>query len=791
MNVAGKNMRRKIAHAFILFLVVLLSFTLTGCLSSKKMGGKRLLVKNKIECENKNIETDELYSYIRQKPNRKILGMFRFHMGVYTLASNWKDNKFTNWMENTIGEEPVYLDTMLANQSMRQFELYMGTQGYFDAKVSKKIKKRGKRKAIVKYKIKTNEPYTIRNINYQIDDNELKDFIFRDTAVSLVQEHKPFNIDKLNKERARITNNLRNIGYYYFSKEYINYQADSTVGNKQIDLTLIVSDFQRQHPTKQDSIITEKHNRYIINSITVNPDFDASIRDKRDYDTTVYRPFKNDTTYKYFFISRNENLSIKPKIIGQSIFYKPGDYYRQKEIDETYRRLTSLEIFRFSNIQFRETNNSDQRNVDTLDCTIQLTRSPVNAANLELEGTNSSGDLGVATNIVLQNKNIFKGAEVFNITLNGALEVQQVTGGMSKDEVLGALPFNTLETGINAGLDIPKFLLPIRAEEFSKRNLPQTSINTGFHYQFRPDYVRTIGNVTFGYQWQETNAKRHIVNPFEFSTVKLNPDSSFIKRLEQIQDERLKRSYRDHLTTSSSYSYIFSNQQLSKLSDFIYFRINLESAGNLLQWKNDLMDSPKTMGGNYTLFNIKYSQYLRTDFDFRYYRVFNELNTVVSRFAMGIGHAYGNANILPFEKSFYAGGANGIRAWKIRSLGPGSYSDENNFDKTGDLHLETNLEYRFKIYSFLDGAAFIDAGNIWLLDPSPEYPGGTFYFDMFLADVAVGGGLGLRFDFSFFVFRIDGAMPIRDPKKPVNQRWIDDTFSIKDMKFNFGIGYPF
>lgn len=785
-------MKKTFFYSIRFAIVLVIAISLIACSTSKKANNSYLLIKNSIDCDDKKIDSDELWSYLKQKPNRKILYLFRFHKSVYMLASKWKDKKISYWMKNTVGEPPVYLDTNLTLKTKEQFALYLASKGYFDAAIHSKTKYyKHRKKAKVSYFITANQPYTFNKINFDIDDFHLKRYVIADSANTLLHSGSNFDMDVLDKERSRIDNKLKNSGFYYFSKEYINYSADSSIGNKKINVQLSISPVSKRVPNFKDSVITENHKIYNVDSILVFPNFSAQDFNSKDFDTIIYQPFKRDTSYKYYFIApKNYKNKIKPKIIAQSIFYKPGDVFNQDDVSNTYRRLNDLKVFRFSNIRFEEQKETDIYE-GYLTSVVQLTRSPINSFNAELEGTNSSGDLGIAGNLGYQNKNTFGGAEILSLRFNGALEVQHIIGIDDEEKIIPTLPFNTIETGVSLGLEIPKFLLPVRTESFAKRNIPKTSIITGFSLQHRPDYKRTISNITFGYSWNESNTKKHILNPFEFSSVKIDPDSTFVLKLNQVSDKRILTSYQNHLTTSASYSYILSNQGESGKGNFFYFRLNVESAGSLNQLKNNIIKADKTDEGNYTLFNIRYFQYLRTDLDFRYYIKNNPYSNIATRFLLGMGYAYGNSDVLPFEKSFYAGGANGIRAWRIRSLGPGSYSDDNFFDKTGDFHLESNIEHRFKIYKFLHGASFVDVGNIWLLKHSIEYPGGTFYFNRFIADMAIGAGLGARFDFSFFIFRIDAAAPIRDPKQAMNQRWINDKVSLKDINFNIGIGYPF
>ena len=429
-----------------------------------------------------------------------------------------------------------------------------------------------------------------------------------------------------------------------------------------------------------------------------------------------------------------------------------------------------------------------------MNCIIKLTRTQKQSFSIEAEGTNSSGDLGVAGNLVFQNKNVFQGAEILNLKAKGAMEVQKIVGDDSQEDVIQSsiLPFNTFEAGIEASLNIPDFLSPIKLENFTKRHSIKTAITTGYNYQKRPDYTRYIANISYGYNWSTTQNSRHLFNPIEINSIKIFPDSSFKVKIKAF-DQKIQNSYSDHLIMGGKYSYIFKNQKINKLSDFMYFRFNGEFVGNLLYLTSSLANSQKDETGSYNVFNIKYAQYIRTDFDFRYFNYFGQNKTLGFRCALGMGIPYLNMNVLPFEKSFYVGGANGIRAWRIRDIGPGAYEDPDatSFDKTGDIGLETSVELRFPIYKLLEGAAFIDAGNVWYKNKNTQFPGAEFQFDKFYKQMAIGWGLGARFDFSFFIIRTDFALQVHDPSEPAGDRWIIKDSKIKHINFNFGIGYPF
>ncbi|MEI8205026.1 MAG: BamA/TamA family outer membrane protein, partial [Bacteroidota bacterium] len=499
------------------------------------------------------------------------------------------------------------------------------------------------------------------------------------------------------------------------------------------------------------------------------------------------KKFTGDSIY---FISRN--LKINPRVLSYAILLRQNEYYKQLKTDQTIARLTDLKVFKFVNITFSDITKDtivNACNKPLLDARIQLNRSPVHVFTLQSEGTNSSGNFGIAANIIYQNRNLFRGAEIFSLKLNGSMEIQQLF--TSTTNVKNNYLFNTFETGVETGLEIPRFLLPGQMEHYSNNFRPTTNIQLGMNYQFRADYNRTIARVSFGYDWKESRFKRHLLYPIEINSVKINPDSAFMAYIQNLSDNRVKYQYTNHLIAAIKYSFLYNNQEFNKVKNFSWFTFNYESSGNLLRLANITLKSTKNESNQYELFNIPYAQYLRFELDFRRYFVFNRQNSVVVRANAGIGFAYGNSPALPFEKGFYAGGSNDIRGWRNRSLGPGSYSSSSEIERIGDNKLEFNIESRFPLYKMIKGAVFLDAGNIWLNKKNPDFVGGDFQLDKFIDEIAFSTGVGLRLDFDFFIIRGDFSIPIKNPALSTNRRWTINFLSIKDLILNFGIGYPF
>jgi outer membrane protein assembly factor BamA len=406
-----------------------------------------------------------------------------------------------------------------------------------------------------------------------------------------------------------------------------------------------------------------------------------------------------------------------------------------------------------------------------------------------LEGTNSGGDLGLRGGLVFSNKNLFKGAEVLRLRFNGGIEAQHISKVAIGDNTSSSI-FNTTELGVDANIYFPRFLSPVALRTFAKEYQPKTNVSIGFSDQKRTYYSRTILKAAFGYDWMTKPTIQHLFTPVNLSSVKVNPSPAFQEYLDEQSNQRFKDQYSDHLIFSAKYSFIFNNQNVNKLNDFIYYRANIESAGNILAIfnKTPLLDP---VNDYHTLLGIRYSQYLKFDHDFRYYHLLTSEHRIIFRTMMGIGLPYGNSEEMPFEQSFYAGGANGMRGWKLRQLGPGSFSGSVDIERIGDVQLEFNVEYRFPVWEYLKGALFVDAGNIWTLQEKPYYTNGSFDVKTFYEELAIDAGIGFRFDFSFFIFRLDTAIPLRDPEYSKDQRWRFKTLQFNQLVWNFGIGYPF
>ncbi|WP_430813638.1 BamA/TamA family outer membrane protein [Carboxylicivirga sp. RSCT41] len=764
------------------FVGVMLAFVAFGCRTTKYVPDDAYLL-NKIEIENeaKDLSKEELRYYVRQRENVKILGFWRFHLGLYNLSGRDNTKGFNKWLQR-IGEEPVLYDELLKQKSNEQLRLYLKNKGYYHAEITDTMMVVRKKKAKVKYTIKAGERYSVNKVAYRIEDDSIKPYVLGDTINSLLKNGVPFDADLHDKERSRITRQMRNNGYYGFRKEFIYFLADSTIGNYKVNDSLVVVKDRLQMAGREDSIIN--HRKYRIKDVyfLVGYEPQRAVREGASYLSSF-----DSLEYEQCKILYGENLNFRADVLINSNYIFPGDLYNVDLVEKTQLLLAELQLFRFVNIRFRELEGeTDEHGNGLLQCYIQLSSSKPQSYTVEVEGTNSSGNLGAAGSFNYKHKNFLRGGEVFDMRFRVAGENQRSRAGDL---------FQTLEVGGDATLTIPKFLMPFKIENFRKRYNPRTNFTLSYNYQRRPDYTRTIANSRIGYTWKSTPLVTHFLSPIDFSVINVPYiDPAFE---EQIENTFLKYSYQDHLISSTSYTYIYNEQSLSGAKNYHYFQANLQFAGNILDGVSSLVSSNRGNEFN-EVFGIRYAQYVKADIDWRYHIRVNNINSFAYRIFMGAGYPYGNLTVLPFEKRYFSGGANSLRAWPVRGVGPGSYEETqlDYYNQTADIKLEANAEYRFKLFWLLEGAFFIDAGNIWTIrstdDPEIDSKG-LFDFNSFYKQIAVGVGTGARLDFDYFVFRLDMGVKARDPILPSGQRWILGTRSITwdDVAFNFAIGYPF
>jgi outer membrane protein assembly factor BamA len=764
----------------ILFLFLILF--ITSCNPTKYIpSGETLLDETRIIINKEGIKKADLMPYVKQKPNKRIFGA-KFHLGLYNLSNLEKTRWPHSWLRE-IGEEPVIFDPYATEKSREQIQSYVASKGYFDSQVMETIET-ANRKSKVYYNVDLKTPYTIRNLRYQIDDTTIRKWFYRDSVNCMIERGKPYDVDILHSELLRFERFIKEQGYYSFSGDHIYFNIDSTIGNRQVDIVYGIRKFGKIDANNNISLVP--HSVYLVRNVYIYPDFipkdalEGGDEYRQSLDTTYYEG--------YYFISPQKKPDIKYSLIIQSLYIKPGSIYNLTRTEESQSHLLSLKTFRLVNIYYSEVADPvvKQGNRLTLDCNIQLTLLSQQSFKVELEGTNSAGNLGGAVNLIYQHKNLLRGAELFNMKLKGAYEAlsQQNTKLRS-----------TQEYGIETSLRFPKFMVPfLNKEQFIKEYNPSTTLLAAYDWQNMPFYNRAMANATFGYTWNGSMFTTHIVNPIQVNWVDLvSIDTAFERKINS--SSYLAYSYRDIAIVGGNYSYIFSNQKIQKSRDYWFVRINAEAAGNLPALASKAIGLDKT-NGSYNILGQPFAQYIRADIDFRYNVIVNDVSSIVYRGFVGAGIPYGNSRAIPFEKQYFGGGANGIRAWQVRSLGPGSYipDDKNFLNQTADIKIEANAEYRFKLFWILEGAIFLDAGNIWSYKADTARPGAQFTINKFYDDIAIGTGAGFRFDFGFVLMRADLGMKLRDPWINAGSKWIagNRAYNFRDdFTVVVAIGYPF
>ncbi len=759
--------------------------------------GKYLLVKNKLKTSDSGNSIfnkllgkidDDKALYIKHKPNRKIFILGRFHLQMYNFGSNKKHpeknetNKKRKFLRSN-GEAPVILDTLEIVRSEENLKNYLFSKGYFNCDVKHEIRYHGK-KATVTYFIIPSSPYIINQVNLSADDAEIDKFLNANMKESFMDSGNIIEVESISKERNRLTLVMKNSGYYDFTKDFIDIEMDTMRQRNRVNINISVAN-------KSDN---ERFTRKYIHHVAV-------IFENDDETQRILPPIRYADMSFYM-----NGFAMKPNVVAKNITIKEGDVYRYSELENTYNKLSEFPIFKFIDITF---NKSIKDSVEGLDAIITLKTNYRQAVTIEPQGilsqlnriqnVNLGNSYGVAFNLLWTNRNFFRNAEVFEISSNTRIEAQ-----LYRDSVDHKLKnFSpAYQQSFNLSLSMPRssFLKPLESWKRIKVKSIKTNFNVSFMYEENPDYLRRILPLTYQYQIL-TKGATWFLNVLEMSfsknTIKddilLNgrADSAFIRRL-----------FSNNLITSTGLNVLFTDRNTTKSRTFFFIRANIiEFGGNIHRITRRLIDQTKNKDTSYQLLKVNYYQYTKSEIDARCSTIINENNSTAIRFNMGMVYPYGNEKIVPFDKLFFIGGANSLRAWRPRTIGPGSYYESSkNFriDRAGSLIIQGNAEYRFDlINNKLEGAIFVDAGNVWLVRNTPNTdPAKIFKTDRFISEIAMNTGIGLRLDFQFFLFRFDWGMQMHNPEKPLKERWVIRDFArnqyfTKYSILNFGIGYPF
>ena len=782
-------MRKSILH---IVLVCLAAFLLSSCNTIRRFvpEGSHLLNKNKVVIENGPVafKKSDVSSYIQQQPI-KTSYPFRIPLWFHYITQN-KQGSFGKWINQHLGKQPEYYDPNATVNSARQIEQYLNNRGYFNSKVTTEAKRVSRmRRHLIRttYTIQAAEPYRIRKIYYQIEDTVLAPHLTRLESRFPAQVGQIYNSYTLDEQRTYITEYMRNAGYYFFTKDLITYEVDSSFNDHSLEITMKIA-----NPVDRESGKSHPHRRYFINRINIYPNYSPLLGNLPPVDstslslTTGYRNIPNTLHFYY-----HEKPRVRPNTFSQMIQVIQGQPYRLRQVSQTYSALSNLKIIGNSSIEF-DTVSTGTDSLHLLNCNIYMRQTDQHAFKVQTEGTNTGGDLGINGSVTYTNKNIFHGAEVLQVSVKGGLEAQKIAELDELDEE-GHL-FNTGELILNTSLFIPKFLSPIPLKTFAWDYQPRTTFSLGSSTQVRYAYSRYITMGSYGYDWKANPRLQFIFTPIYLNSVKVNPSPEFQALLDQESNQRLKDQYTNHLILGGKYTFIYNTQNsLTHPRRYVYLRGTIESSGGLLS----LFNNTKLVTENddhHELLGIRYAQFLRADVDFRQYWRLGDASMLVFRQFVGVGVPYGNSYDMPFERSFYAGGSTGMRGWTYRKLGPGAYTykEGTNIERIGDIQLECNAEFRFPVYGSVNGAVFADVGNIWNYHDNELLPGGAFHFDTFYRQLAFDAGIGARFDFKVAIIRLDLAMPLRNPYPDAEGHyWNLDDFRLFDLHPVLNIGYPF
>lgn len=769
-----KNIRRLII-IFIFFGL----FLLASCKTVRYVpDGKYLVSDIDYKIDNRQISKDELSSYAKQEENLKILGFFKFHLWLYNLSNK---DKPTSWFRE-IGEPPVIYDEVLKDKSIEQIQQYLYNKGYYQSSVHDSIVFKNKR-ANVTYIIKTGIPYLIKNITYKINDPEIYNLIESSKRESIIRKGDILDVDNLDEERSRLTKLLNNNGYFKFVSEYIHFTIDSALSSHEANINIVLEN-PRNYVDPTEEV---RHKKYLINDCSV-----SIINPQKNTNIANYEELKDSLNYNGIYYHFSSTIPIKASTISKALEIKPGDLYSKLSEERTYNNLYSIREFKYINVQFVEDGRYKDSLFGMLRGKIYLPMQVKQNYSFDIEGTNTSGNFGVAGNLNFQHRNLFKAGEIFDLTFRGATEKL----------VTASYDFNMIELGATAKLSIPGFIFPGNTKKLKLYSIPFTSFSSTYNYQERPDYTKSSVNLSFGYQWKSNPNISHLLNVVDLNAVEISIyDSTFYN---STKDLYYLSSYTDHIISATNYSFIYNKQNSGKTPAYHYFRMNLESAGNALYGICSLFGKDKYTSTNsktgkqsiyYRILDTRFAQYIKGDFEYRYGYRFDKYNLIATRAFFGVALPYGNFNVTPIERRYYTGGANGIRAWQVRTLGPGSYSaSEDEYpNQSADIKLEGNVEYRFKLFWMLDGALFLDAGNIWAIHSNDNREGALFDFNKFYDEIAVGTGVGLRLVTNYFILRTDLGLKLRDPARLSGIRWIpgNRSFKTSDLNLNIAIGYPF
>lgn len=748
MNIIKHISNLRIHHHVDILLVIcaVIIFICTSCSTTKFVpDGKYLLTDVKIETDNKNVNTSQMEQYINQKANTKWFSLFAVPLGTYNLSGR-DSTKWINRILKRLGEEPVLFDTLKAEMSRKNLGTVMQNMGYLHADVSLKTIANDKKIKVI-YTLHTGKPYFIGNIEYDIYDKNIAQILdMKNENNRGLKKGMIFSINNLENERKRITNILSDSGYYKFNKDYIIYEADSTRTNDSIDVNLKLMKFRANSKSPE-----KDHNRYYINKVN-------------------------------FTSADGDKIKLRRSVLSDNLAIKEGAPFCEHDLQTTYNNFARLQAVKYTNIRFEELPDTS-----LLNCNIQLSTNKPNTISFQPEGTNTAGDLGAAASLTYENRNLFHGSEMLSIQLRAAFEA--ITG------LEGYQAEDYEEYNIEGRLMFPRFIAPFLSENFRRNSNAHSELTVSYNLQNRPEFHRRVFTAAWKYLW---NAPKQN-STYRFDLIDLNyvymPWISEKFKEDYLDDDSnrnaiLRYNYEDLFIMKMGFGMTYNNGVHA-------IKANIETSGNILSLLSGVSKFDKNSQGQYTLFNIAFAQYVKADFDYTRLFTFDWRNSLALHFGFGIAYPYGNSKILPFEKRYFSGGANSVRGWNVRELGPGKFKGTDGridfINQTGDMKLDFNLEYRTALFWKFNGAFFIDAGNIWTLRSYADQPGGQFKFDEFYKQIAVSYGLGIRLNLDYFILRLDMGVKAINPAYTTTEEHypiISPNFK-RDFSLHFAVGLPF
>lgn len=734
------------------------------------------------------LNPEVLQTYVRQLPNHKLLWKVKMQLGIYNMSGHDSSLWYNRLLRN-LGEAPVIYDSTLTLQSEMQIERSLRNQGYLHATVrADTIFNARKRKVRVDYRVDPGPRYRVQTVDYEFADTALRPVVMGDTASWPIQPGSPLDLNALDAQRTLIADNLRNRGYFSFLRNFITFTADTTAGSTAVALTMRVA--PPSGGAERDTLGLDMSRPWFVRNVTFVTDYEP-VRG-----TTSASSERDSVHIDGYGIIYGRDHYLRPNVLIENCFVRPGHRWSARAIDNTYQALQRLQILKFVNVQSVPVG-MEIDGKQWVDVYVLLTPGKSQTIALEVEGTNSEGDLGVAASVSYSHRNIGRGSETFTTKLRGAYE--SLSG---KPE--GFIHNRYMEYSLDLGLSFPKFKAPFLSESFKRRINATTELNIALSYQERPEYTRVIANAGWAYKWVERRHRTsHLFTPLDIDYVYL--PKSTINFIDDIAPNNplLRYSYEDHFIMRLGYSFYHTNKLPEAPSPYLQvrqkniftIRAKGETAGNLLFAISSIASHRNFHQDPYKVFGIHYSQYVKVEGDYSLTHIFDRRNSLAFHAAFGIAIPYGNSRVVPFEKRFYGGGANGVRGWDVRTLGPGSYRSRNLvtdfMNQCGDINMLASVEYRAKLFWVLELGAFIDAGNIWTIHNYENQPGGMFHFNTFYKQIAASYGLGLRMDFTYFLLRFDLGMKAHNPAEGaepwplIHPRWG------RDRSFHFSVGYPF